>query len=187
MVFSEKVDPLIRRFTLAFGLLATMTGCSMVHVYNLTVTDKNGFYSFTPRGTMHVEEGFLQGSSPTLVYFYPGYRTIGKLNSYHPDRRFEFIRQSDWHNKTIELETLANSRELRKEVLERFSSSLGRNLSSYPCGWTDIPRTLSAIRLEYKKLLHAGVHAKVTVGAPWFIDEMKKCPSADKFFEIYQD
>ncbi|HHH44496.1 MAG TPA: carboxypeptidase regulatory-like domain-containing protein, partial [Gammaproteobacteria bacterium] len=65
------------------------------------VTDRNGRYEFPARGTKHVEEGFLTADSPRLIFFRPGYIFKSESNRYHPDRRFEFNRRSDWHRKTV--------------------------------------------------------------------------------------
>ncbi len=151
-----------------------------------TETDKSGNYSFPPRGTMHIKQGFLKEDAPYLIYFAPGYKTIGKLNRYHPDRRFEFVRQSDWHEKTIELEKLDGSAEMQAKELEKFDNAIS-NLAGAGrrCLWMGIPRTLKLIRQEDIRLTKLGADPKVAISAPWRLDELKKCPSFEKFQKVF--
>lgn len=152
------------------------------------VTDRNGRYEFPARGSRHVEEGFLKPSTPRLIYFKPGYTFFSKRNRYHPDRRFEFNRRSDWHQKTIELEKFEGTPEQQAKQLERFSSVLGDFTGRGGwCIWIGIPKTLHLVRREDVRLESNGVDPKVAISAPWIMDELGKCPHFDEFFEVFKN
>ena len=152
------------------------------------VTDRNGRYEFPARGTKHVEEGFLTADSPRLIYFMPGYIFKSESNRYHPDRRFEFNRRSDWHQKTIELEKFEGPLTQQAKDLERFSSVLGDFTGRGGwCIWIGIPKTLRLVRREDIRLESKGVDPKVAISAPWIMDELGKCPHFEEFFEVFKN
>ncbi len=152
------------------------------------VTDRNGRYAFPARGSKHVEEGFLKASTPRLIYFKPGYILFSKRNRYHPDRRFEFNRRSDWHQKTIEMEKFEGTSEQQARELERFSSVLGDFTGRGGwCIWTSIPKTLRLVRREDIRFESKGVDPKVAISAPWIMDELGKCPYFEEFFEVFKN
>jgi hypothetical protein len=149
-------------------------------------TDSIGRYSFPARGAGNVSEGFLKEYTPRLIFFKPGYVFFSKGNRYHPDRRFEYNRRSDWDGKTIEMEKFEGSPQEWAKELERFGGVLGNLNRGEWCGWMGIPRTLSLLHKEYLGLRQQGIRASVAIGAPWVIDELKECPSSDQFFEAYE-
>ena len=150
------------------------------------VTDRNGRYEFPARGTKHVEEGFLTADSPRLIFFRPGYIFKSESNRYHPDRRFEFNRRSDWHRKTVELEKFEGTLTQQAKELERFSSVLG-NLTGPrgQCIWTEIPNTLWAVYQEHKRLLKQGMLARVAIGASDRRKRLSECPSSEGFRKVF--
>lgn len=153
-----------------------------------TETGSDGRYEFSARGTQHVDEGFLTADSPRLIYFKPGYIFTSESNRYHPDRRFEFNRRSDWHQKTIELESFEGTPEEHAKDLERFDAVLS-NLAGAgrQCLWMGIPRTLAMVRKEDIRQTQLGADPKVGISAPWRLDELRKCSSFSGFFEVYSD
>ncbi len=151
------------------------------------VTDSNGRFTFQAQGFGRVSEGFLKPNTPRLIFFKPGYIFESERNRYHPDRRFEFNRRSDWHGKTIELEKFEGTAEAYAKELERFSGVLNNLNRGDWCKWIVIPETLGMVYKEFKKLKGKGVRAKVAIGAPWVVDELKKCPSSDQFFEVFEE
>lgn len=152
-----------------------------------TQTDGNGRYVFTARGTEKVAKGFLTEQSPWLTYYKPGYAISVKNNRFHQDRRFEYNRRSDWDGKTIELMKLNGALQDRAKELERLDNVLNGIQRGVWCNWMSIPRTLMLMRKEYLSLKQQNVRASVSIGAPWVIDELKKCSSSDQFFEIYKE
>ena len=151
------------------------------------VSDSQGHYSFAPRGTMHIEAGYLDESAPWLIFFKPGYVFTSEMNRFHPDRRFEFVRKSDWDGKAIELDRFQGTLDQYAAELERFGSVLGNLKRGDWCEWMGIPRTLSVLRRELVQLQAAGVRARVAIGAPWVLEELRKCPSSNLFFEAYEE
>jgi len=153
-----------------------------------TVTDRNGQYEFPARGSKHVEEGFLKASTPRLIYFKPGYTFFSKRNRYHPDRRFEFNRRSDWNQKAIELEKFEGTLTQQARELERFSSVLG-NLTGPrgQCIWTEIPNTLWTLYQEHTRLLKQGVLARVAIGASDRRKRLSECPSSEEFRKVFEN
>ncbi len=151
-----------------------------------TRTDSNGHYRLTARGTMHIDGGYLDETSPWLIYFKPGYRFTSVMNEIYPDRRFEFYRKSDWDGKTIEMEKLGDSLEEQAKDLKRFVNVLsGFTSRGGWCIWTGIPNTLSAMRQENISLNKKGVRSEVYILPPWVMDELRKCPSFDGFYKVF--
>lgn len=150
-------------------------------------TDGAGRYSFPARGAGKISEGFLKEDTPRLIFFKPGYIFFSKRNRYHPDRRFEYSRRSDWDGKAIELEKFEGSPQGWAKELERFGGVLGNLNRGAWCGWMGIPRTLALLHKEYSELRQQGIRASVAIGAPWVIDELRKCPNSDQFFEAYKE
>jgi hypothetical protein len=150
------------------------------------VSDQNGLYAIPARGTHRVKEGFLKASTPRLIFFKPGYTFFSKRNRYHPDRRFEFNRRSDWHQKTIEMEKFEGTLEEQARELERFSSVLGDFTGrGGDCIWMGIPKTLWEVYQEYKRLLLKGVLARVAIGALHNRNELSLCPSSEVFKKVF--
>lgn len=154
---------------------------------NEAETDDTGRYVIPARGTKRVAEGYLTEQSPWIYYFKPGYVFAIKSNRYHPDRRFEYSRRSDWDGKTIELEKFEGTPQEWAKELERFGGVLGNLNRGEWCGWMGIPRTLALLHKEYSELRLQGIRASVAIGAPWVIDELRKCPNSDQFFEAYKE
>ena len=151
-----------------------------------TSTDSNGHYRLSARGTMHVEGGYLDETAPWLIYFKPGYVFTSVMNEFHPDRRFEFNRKSDWDGKTIELERFSGTLKEQAKELKRVDNVLGDFTGRGGwCIWTGIPNTLSAMRRENIRLNQQGVRLEISILAPWVIDEMRKCPSFDGFYKVF--
>lgn len=153
-----------------------------------TETDSNGRYEFPARGTRHIEGGFLKASTPRLIYFKPGYTFISKRNRYHPDRRFEFNRRSDWHKKTIELEKFEGTLLEQGAELNRFDHMLDNFTGRGGwCIWTGIPRTLGLMWKENNRLVGQHVNIGVSISYPWLMEELRKCPSFDEFDKVLKD
>lgn len=152
-----------------------------------TVSDQNGHYAFSARGTHRVKEGFLKAHTPRLIFFKPGYTFFSKSNRYHPDRRFEFNRRSDWHQKTIEMEKFKGTLEEQAKELERFSSVLGDfpGRDSDDCIWMGIPNTLWKVYQVHKNLLNQGLLARVAIGALHIRKELSQCPSSEEFIKVF--
>jgi hypothetical protein len=152
------------------------------------VTDHSGRYELPARGSKHIDEGFLKPSTPRLIYFKPGYTFFSKRNRYHPDRRFEFNRRSDWHQKTIELEKFVGTPKQQAKELERFSNVLDNFTGRGGwCIWTGIPKTLRLIRHEDIRLEGKGVDPKVAISAPWIMEEFGKCPDFEGFIKVFNN
>lgn len=149
------------------------------------VTDSNGRYAFTARGTEKVSKGFLTEQSPWLIYFKPNYIFISKNNRFLPERRFEYRRRSDWDGKSIELERFEGSPQAWAKELERFSSVLGDLSSNGQCALVAVPHTLWILYQEHNRMLKQGVLAKVAIGALHRRKRLSECPSSEEFNEIF--
>lgn len=151
-------------------------------------TDGAGRYSFPARGAGKVSEGFLKADTPRLIFFKPGYVFMSERNRYHPDRRFEYSRRSDWHGKAIELEKFEGTLQQQAKELERFDGVLG-NLAGAGrrCLWMGIPKTLAMVRNEDIRLTRLGVDPKVGISAPWRLDELRKCQQFEMFYGVYEN
>lgn len=149
-------------------------------------TDGAGRYSFAARGAGKVSEGFLKEDTPRLIFFKPGYVFFSERNRYHPDRRFEYNRRSDWDGKTIELGKFEGSPQEWAKELERFSSVLGDFTGrGGDCIWMGIPRTLWVVYQEHKQMLKHDVLARVAIGAPHMRKRLSECPSSVAYNEIF--
>lgn len=151
-------------------------------------TDSIGRYSFPARGAGKVSEGFLKEYTPRLIFFKPGYVFFSKGNRYHPDRRFEYNRRSDWDGKTIEMEKFeGTAQEWAKEV-GRFSSVLADFTGRGGwCIWMGIPRTLRVVRHEDLRLGKMGLRPRADISAPWVMGELGKCATFDAFKKAYEN
>jgi len=151
-----------------------------------TRTDSEGRYRFPPRGTLHVDGGYLDETSPWLIYFKPGYHFNSVMNEMRRNQRFEFNRKSDWDGKTIEMRKFVGTPEEQAIELKRFDNILGGFTSRGGwCIWTGIPNTLSSMRQENINLNKKGVRLGVYILAPWVMDELRKCPSFDGFYKVF--
>lgn len=151
-----------------------------------TRTDNEGRYRLPPRGTLHVNGGYLDETSPWLIYFKPGYHFTSIMNEIYPQRRFEFYRKSDWDGKTIEIERFDGTLAQRAKELERFSSVLGVLTGSHgQCVWTEIPNTLWVLYQQHKELMKQGMLARVAIGAADRRKRLSKCPSSEEFRKVF--
>jgi len=152
-----------------------------------TRTDSDGHYRFSARGTLHIDGGYLDETSPWMIYYKPGYLFNSVMNEIYPDQRLKFFRKSDWDGKTIELEQFYGASQEYAIELERFGGVLDKFNRGEWCKWMDIPETLSLLHQEFTRLQREGVRANVAIGASRVTNELKKCPESDRFFEVYKE
>lgn len=151
-----------------------------------TRTDSNGNYRFSARGTQHIDGGYLDEASPWLIYFKPGYGFTSVMNEFHPDRRFEFNRKSDWDGKIVQLTRFRDTPEEQAKNLNRLDHVLYKFTSRGGwCIWTGIPNTLHSMRDENIRLHKMGAKNEISILAPWMMEELKKCPKFEKFYEEF--
>jgi len=103
------------------------------------------------------------------------------------NQRFEFNRKSAWNGKIIEMTNFKGTVNEYARELERFGGVLDGFTSRSWCKWMGVPETLALLHHEFVKLKTMGVRAGVAIGAPWVIDELRKCPASERFFEVYNE
>ena len=116
-----------------------------------TVTNREGHFTFwwgRPRLRWKLH-GQLRRSSPSLVFFKPGYIHEYCGNNIFRPRLPHPFPGSECSGSTIRLKKFAGSDQAYYEQLGRLSDSVGRTaLGSRDCAWRKMPRMLVAVAQE---------------------------------------